>query len=222
VHAPLLGLGERRGATLRQATAAVIDRLSGTRTPQGAVAVVRIPVTTLDAVLSARPRLVAVLVGVSDPGNAGTVIRSADAAGADAVVLTAGSTDPWAGKVIRASAGSVFDLPVVTGEPPATLLPALRAAHLTVRATAVDGDEDLDRLIDAGALAGATAWVFGEEAAGLDAQTLAMADQRVRIPLRGKAESLNLAAAVAVCLFASSRAHRSGRPDPADSAPESG
>jgi TrmH family RNA methyltransferase len=161
----------------------------------------------LETVLSGEPRLVAMLCGVSDPGNAGTVIRTADAAGADAVVLTRGSTDPYSGKCVRASAGSLFHLPVVTGVSIAPTVTALHDAGLTVLATTLDGDsiDDLDDV-----LSGPVAWLFGNEAHGLDEAAVAAADRRVRVPIRGRAESLNLAAAAAVCLYSAVRAqHRS-------------
>ncbi len=213
-HPDLVGRAVSVGAELRPSTAEVVAKLSDTRTPQGAVATVAIPSATLESVLAGRPRLVVVLVGVADPGNAGTVIRTADAAGAEAVVVTAGSADVWAGKVIRASAGSVFALPVVSGQAIGPTIQLLQGAALAVLATAADGPDDLDDLVDAGALDGPTAWVLGSEAHGLDPAVAVRCDRRVRIALRGRAESLNLAAAAAVCLFASASAHR--RPGRAD------
>ncbi len=186
---------------------AVLDAMAGTVSPQGLVGVAPL-LDTSRARLPATPRLVAVLDAVNDPGNAGTVIRTADAAGADAVVLTAGSTDPHGGKCVRASAGSLWHLPVVTGLPTLEAVALLRARGLAVLATTGAGDSDLDALQDDGRLAGPTAWLFGTEAHGLPAEVLADADLRVRVPLRGRAESLNVAAAAAVCLYASARAHR--------------
>jgi RNA methyltransferase, TrmH family len=150
------------------------------------------------------PRLVVVLADIRDPGNAGTVLRSADAAGADAVVLAGDSVDPYNGKAVRASAGSLFHLPVVRGAPLAAALDAARAAGLRVLAADGGGEADLDE-VDLG---GPTAWLFGNEAWGLPAALGALADARVRIPISPRAESLNLAAAAAVCLFASAREHR--------------
>jgi TrmH family RNA methyltransferase len=167
------------------------------------VAVVEQPRHRLEHVLAGSPRNVAVLCGVADPGNAGTVIRTADAAGADAVVLTRGSTDPFSGKCVRASAGSLFHLPVVTGVTAALTVTALREAGLTVLATTLDG-ESIEDLGDV--LAGPVAWLFGNEAHGLDQEVVASADRAVRVPIRGRAESLNLAAAAAVCLYATARA----------------
>jgi TrmH family RNA methyltransferase len=171
------------------------------------VAVVGTSRRTLDDVLRDRPRLVTVLCRVADPGNAGTVIRTSDAAGAAAVALTRGSVDPYAGKCVRATAGSLFHLPVITGVTAAPTVNALREAGLTVLAATLDGD-DLDALTD-DELQRPTAWVFGSEAHGLDTALESAADRRVRVPIHGGAESLNLAAAAAVCLYASARAqHR--------------
>ena len=197
-----------------EVSAAVLAALGETVTPQGVVGVAAaIDVPLADAVTGAlvRPRLVAVLHEVADPGNAGTVLRTADAAGADAVVLTAGSVDPYNGKCVRATAGSLWHLPVVAGPPLVDVLAAARAAGLQVLATtgqAADGVDDLDTLADAGVLAAPTAWLFGNEAGGLPPAALTAADRRVRVPIHGRAESLNLAAAAAVCLYASARACR--------------
>jgi RNA methyltransferase, TrmH family len=183
----------------------VARSLGDTETPQGIVAVVGQPRHRLDEVLRGKPRLLAMLCGVADPGNAGTVIRTADAAGADAVLLTKGSTDPYAGKCVRASAGSLFHLPVVTGLSVPPTVDAVRDAGLSVLATTLDGDP-LDELDDV--LAGPVAWLFGNEAHGLTDDVLAAADRAVRVPIHGRAESLNLAAAAAVCLYATIRAQR--------------
>jgi TrmH family RNA methyltransferase len=199
----------RLAATDGIAVALVSDRvaaaLGDTRHPQGVVAVVAVPTADLTAVLSRRPRLVVVLVEAGDPGNVGTVIRTADAAGADAVVLTRGSVDPYGGKCVRASAGSLFHLPVVTGVDIEDTIAALRAGGLTVLATTLDGEDvnDMDDL-----LAAPAAWLFGNEAHGLAPQTAAAADRLIRVPIHGQAESLNLAAAAAVCLYATVRARR--------------
>jgi TrmH family RNA methyltransferase len=183
----------------------VAAALGETQHPQGVVAVVGIRAGTLETVLEHGPRLIVVLAGATDPGNTGTVIRTADAAGAEAVVLTRGSVDPYGGKCVRASAGSIFHVPLVVDCPPAAALAAIRDGGLQVFATTLDGDsiDDLDAELSA-----PTAWLFGSEAHGLQHETLAAADRRVRIPMPGRAESLNLAAAAAVCLFASARAHR--------------
>jgi TrmH family RNA methyltransferase len=186
----------------------VLATLTDAVTPQGVVALVQEETATWAAVLDRGPRLLAALVDVADPGNAGTVIRTADAAGADAVVLTTGSVDPYNPKAVRASAGSVCHLPVVTGVAEQELVGPARAAGLTVLAADAGGEDDLDRLDGAGALAAPALWVFGSEAHGLPAAVRAGADRRVRIPIHGRAESLNLAASAAICLYASARAQR--------------
>lgn len=180
--------------------------LSETVTPQGLVAVCRLVDTAVADVLARAPRLLAVLVEPNDPGNLGTIIRTADGAGADAVVLD-GGVDPYNGKAVRASAGSLFHLPVVEC-PVADLLAGAAAAGMRVLATTGRADRTLDELADDGSLAGPTAWLFGNEAHGLPEAVLAAVDETVRVPIYGAAESLNLAAAAAVCLYASARAQR--------------
>lgn len=201
----------RFGALLADAPVAVVsDRaakaLSDTVTPVGMVAVCELPGVALDEVLAARPQLVAVAVGVAEPGNAGTLIRIADAMGADAVVLTGHAVDPYNGKCLRASAGSVFTVPVVEEPDAVAAMAALQRAGLQTCATTVDGETVLD---DADALlAEPTAWLFGPEAHGLPTEVAARATHRIRIPMGGGAESLNVAAAAAICLYQSARAHR--------------
>jgi TrmH family RNA methyltransferase len=180
--------------------------LAETVHPQGLVAVCEQVDAPLRAALD--KRLVAVAVDIRDPGNAGTVLRTADAAGAGAVVFAGDAVDPYNGKCVRASAGSLFHVDVVRDRDPAGVVAALRDAGVQVLAATGHGDDDLDDLLDAGALDRPTAWLFGSEAHGLTADLLAAADRRVRVPLYGGAESLNLAAAAAVCLYASARAMR--------------
>jgi RNA methyltransferase, TrmH family len=176
--------------------------------------------TGLDEVLDGGPPpLLALLARVQDPGNAGTVVRAADAAGAGAVLLTHGSVDVHNPKVVRSTAGSLFHLDVVQGVDLADAVDRLRGAGVAVLATdgvPGRGSADLDDLLDdaedgAGPLAGPTAWLFGNEASGLDPAERELADLAVRVPLHGRAESLNLATAAAVCLYASARAHRPRR-----------
>jgi TrmH family RNA methyltransferase len=176
--------------------------LSGTVTPAGLVAVCEMPATGLDDVLAGAPRLVAVAVEISEPGNAGTLIRIADATGAAAVVLGGHSVDPYNGKCLRASAGSIFSIPVVVAPDVGAAIAGLRAAGLQVLATTLDGELALD---DAD-LTEPTAWLFGAESRGLSAQVAEHADHRVRIPMSGGAQSLNVAAAAAICLYQSARA----------------
>lgn len=186
------------------------ELLSETVTPQGLIAVCRLEQPSLTAVLDAAPRLMAVLVEPNEPGNVGAIIRTADAAGADAVVLV-GGVDAYNGKAVRASAGSLFHLPVVHEPGPATQVLDALAARLGTLATTGEGRADLDDLIDDGTLAAPSAWIFGTEAHGLPAEVLARSAHTVRVPIHGRAESLNLAAAAAVCLYASARAQRRTR-----------
>jgi len=191
-------------------SAGVLSAMAETISPQGLLGVAELLDVPLSQALEGGPRLVAVLEAVSDPGNAGTVIRTVDAAGGDAVVLTSGATDPHGSKCVRATAGSLWHLPVVTGPSIAESVVALRAAGLAVLATTGAGTDDLEDLQDSGALAAPTAWLFGNEAGGLSEQALELADRTVRIPLRGRAESLNLSVAAGLCLYATARAQHRG------------
>lgn len=151
-------------------------------------------------------RLVAVLAEAQDPGNAGTIIRTADAAGADAVVLMRGSVDATNPKVVRSTAGSLFHLPVLRGAGLEEVLEALDGAGLAV--LAADGSGPVG-LFDADELlARPCAWLFGNEARGLSPEALERAEAVVSVPVLGAAQSLNVAAAAAVCLYASVRAQR--------------
>lgn len=188
---------------------AALAGLTDTVSPQGVVAVCRFLEHRLDAVLAARPTLLAVCASVRDPGNAGSVIRSADAAGASAVVLAGTSVDLYNSKVVRASVGSLFHLPVLETAATSAAVAALKASGLTVLAADASGDMGLDDAVDGGLLAGPTAWMFGNEAWGMSTDELALADSVVRVPIYGRAESLNLATAATLCLYASARAQRS-------------
>jgi TrmH family RNA methyltransferase len=210
----LVRAAEDCGIPVHRLGADVLAGLSQTVTPQGVVAVCDLIDVPLAQALAARPRLVAVLAQVRDPGNAGTVVRAADAAGADAVVLTSASVDPYNGKCVRASAGSLFHLPLVAGIAVEDAVAGLRAAGLQVLAADGAGSRDLDEAADEGLLTAPTAWIFGNEAWGLPAEVAALADHVVRVPIHGRAESLNLATAAAVCLYASARAQRRPRPHP--------
>jgi RNA methyltransferase, TrmH family len=192
------------GIPVHVVTERAAKALSDTVTPVGLVAVCSVPETDLDDVLAGTPRLVAVAVEISEPGNAGTLIRIADAMGADAVVLAGHSVDPYNGKCLRASAGSIFSIPVVTEPDAAQAVTALMDAGLQVLATTVDGEVSLD---DA-ALDAPTAWLFGPESHGLPGELAKAATQRVHIPMPGSAESLNVASAASICLYQSARAHR--------------
>lgn len=205
-NAELLTVAQEHGVAASVVTERAAAALADTVTPQGLVAVCDLVDVSLEQALHGAPRLVAVLVDAGEPGNAGTVIRVADAAGADAVVLAGDSVDVHNGKCVRASAGSVFHLPIARHRHPLDVLAQARSGGLQVVATAADGELDLD---DADPLLRApTAWLFGNEAHGLPPELAAAADHRVRIPIHGRAESLNLATAAALCLYAGARAQR--------------
>ncbi|MEU2430922.1 RNA methyltransferase [Streptomyces sp. NPDC007861] len=207
-YAEIVDAARATGARVHYAADTVLAEVSQTVTPQGLVGVCRFLDSPFEEILTARPRLVAVLAHVRDPGNAGTVLRCADAAGADAVVLTDASVDLYNPKSVRASVGSLFHLPVAVGVPVEQAVGGLKAAGVRILAADGAGDDDLDDELDAGTMSGSTAWIFGNEAWGLPEETRALADAVVRVPIHGKAESLNLATAAAVCLYASARAQR--------------
>jgi TrmH family RNA methyltransferase len=186
-------------------TEAVLDAMADTVTPQGIVAVARQSPTSLRDVFAASPTLVAICEEVRDPGNLGTIIRAADAAGADAVVLTGRTVDPYNPKVVRATTGSLFHLPVSVGVDLASTVDRAHAAGLRIIAADVGGADFLDHRE---LLAEPTAWLFGNEARGLDDTSLAHADLSLRLPIYGSAESLNLATAASVCLYESAFAQR--------------
>ena len=198
------------GARTSFATDEVLAAMSETRHPQGVIAVCPLVTRSLDdlvASLASSAPLVVILDRVSDPGNAGTIIRTADAMGADAVVLTDGSVDPHNGKCVRSTAGSIFHVPICAEVPAAELMRAIQAAGLAIAAADARAAVSLEQARDI--LRGPIAWVFGSEAHGVDTAWLDIAASTVRIPMAGRAESLNLAAAAAICLYATSRA-RSG------------
>ncbi len=182
-------------------------------TPAGLVAVCRLLDRPLDHVVRAGARLVAVCAEVRDPGNAGTVVRTTDAAGGDAVVLAGEAVDLHNPKTLRASAGSAFHVPVAVEPDPDRALAVAREAGLQLLAADGDGEVDLTAP-PAGLLERPTAWLLGNEAHGLDAGLLAAADHRVRVPLHGRAESLNLASTRPRC--ASTRRRTAQRRPAAD------
>ncbi|MEU1118450.1 MULTISPECIES: RNA methyltransferase [unclassified Streptomyces] len=211
-HADIVAEARAAGARVHLADEDVIADISTTVTPQGLVGVCRFLDVPFEEILAARPKLVAVLAHVRDPGNAGTVLRCADAAGADAVIFTDASVDLYNPKSVRASVGSHFHLPVAVGVPVEQAVQGLKDAGVRILAADGAGADDLDTELDRGTMGTPTAWVFGNEAWGLPEETRALADAVVRVPIHGRAESLNLATAAAVCLYASARAQRAGSP----------
>jgi RNA methyltransferase, TrmH family len=208
--AELAAQAARGGAAVHAVSGEVMAELAQTITPQGLLAVCRFVDVPLARLIAAGPRLVVILANVRDPGNAGTVLRTADAAGADGVIFAGASVDPYNSKCVRASAGSLFHLPVVVGATVADSVPALRGAGLRVLAADGGAPRTLDEPDLAARLGQPTAWLFGNEAWGLPGDLLALADEAIAVPIYGQAESLNLAAAAAVCLYASAGALRPG------------
>jgi len=223
-HHDLVAAIAAAGIPVHIVSGEVMDDLAQTVTPQGLLAVcgfVDVPLADVaqramtappaePALIAPRaePALVALLANVRDPGNAGTVLRTADAAGAHAVVFADASVDPYNGKCVRASAGSLFHLPVVAGARLEDAVVTLREAGLRIVAADGRAGRSLDDPGVQERLAGPIAWMFGNEAWGLPPELVALADEPVAVPIYGRAESLNLAAAAAVCLYASARVQR--------------
>ena len=204
-HPDVRDAAREAGLEVEYTTEAVLDAMADTVTPQGIVAVARQSPSSQKDVFAASPRLVAICEEVRDPGNLGTIIRAADAAGADAVVLTGRTVDPYNPKVVRATTGSLFHVPVAVGADLASVVERAHAAGLRVIAADVGGDDFLARR---SMLAEPTAWLFGNEARGLEDEALAQADFALRLPIYGRAESLNLATAASVCLYETAFAQR--------------
>jgi TrmH family RNA methyltransferase len=196
------------GVDVEFVTEQVLETMADTVTPQGFVAVCHQFPTSVKDIFAAGPRLVAILEEVRDPGNAGTIIRAADSAGADAVILTGRTVDLYNPKVVRSSTGSIFHLPVAMDATLADVAERARSAGLQILAADIKG-EDMLLARNSGLLARPTAWLFGNEARGLNDDDLALADSAVTVPIYGNAESMNLATAASVCLYESAFAQRS-------------
>ena len=190
------------GARVHALAPGVLERVAGTVTPQPVMAVV--PFVDVDLGALGTATLLLVCVDLRDPGNAGTVLRSAEAAGAGGVVFCEGSVDPFNPKTVRASAGSVFHVPVVVGGQPLEVLQEMarwgvRRLATTARAGADHTEVDLT---------GPVAFVLGNEANGLPAEVLDAADELVSIRMAGRGESLNVGMAAAVVCFEALRQRR--------------
>ncbi|MFE1170572.1 TrmH family RNA methyltransferase [Nocardiopsis sp. NPDC058789] len=205
-HIDLMDAAHTAGVPTHRVSLDVMSELAQTITPQGVIAVCEFVDVPLESVSDVR--LAVVLSHVRDPGNAGTVLRTADAAGADVVIFTDASVDPYNGKCVRASAGSLFHLPVVVGVPVARAVDFLHGAGAKAWAADGSGDRDLHQLADDGDLDGPVGWVFGNEAWGLPEEIVQQTDGAVSVPIYGAAESLNLATAAAVCLYTTARQQR--------------
>lgn len=187
----------------------VMEKLSETQTPQGVVAVVHQQHVELGDILESNPRLLALLDRIQDPGNAGTILRAADAAGADGVLFSSESVDVYNGKVVRSTAGSLLHLPVAVGLNLAQTIYGLKQSGVQV--LVADGGGKPITELKSEELARPTAWVFGNEAGGVDPALLDLADHVVSIPIYGSAESLNLATAASICLYTTAFAQQASR-----------
>lgn len=205
---PLITLAQNMGAFVHPINDRAAAHMSDTKSTTGLFAICNPVLWPMKQALRGTPQLLSIPVETSEPGNAGTLIRVSDAMGADAVVFAGSTVDPQASKCVRASAGSLFHVPVARETNVAAVLQSVRARGLQLLATSADGEVDLDEATEL--LAQPTAWLFGNEAHGLGAEVLAQADHRVRIPIRGRAQSLNLATAASICLYESSKVLHAG------------
>ena len=186
---------------------AAMASISDTKTPQGILGVASIPQADAEAVWSAGPRQIVALEEAQDPGNVGVVLRTADAADVDLVVLGPGSADPFGLKSVRASAGSVFRVPVLRVDSVSDLV--VRAQGLGMCVLGTTGAAEVELFSATGPdLRRGTMWVFGNEANGLSEGVSSLCDQLVRIPMFGDSESLNLGAAAAICMYATAITQR--------------
>src|SRR5260370_38672006 len=190
-HGGMAARASRQGAAVHVVSGEVMADLAQTVTPQGILAVCRFVDVPLPALTAAAARLAVILASVRDPGNAGTVLRTADAAGAGGVVFSDASVDPYNSKCVRASAGSIFHLDLVLGGPVADTVGQLREAGLRVLAADGRTGQPLDQVEPRGVLGEPTAWLFGNEAWGLPDDLLALADETVPVPRYGPAKRLN-------------------------------
>ena len=207
-HQDLLGEAVRSGVAVAAVSGADFGTLSDTVTPQGVVAQCRRVDVDLATVWSGAPRLVVLCDQIRDPGNLGTVIRCADAFGADAVLVSGDAVDVYNPKTVRASTGSLFHLPIGVDADLHVATDAARTAGLQVFGADGKAYATIDDLVRSGELARPTLWVLGNEAWGLPEERAVLLDRLVARPIYGRAESLNLSAAAAVLLYASATAQR--------------
>lgn len=203
-HTDLVEAARRADVVWHTVTDDIVEALADTVHPQGVIARCAMLDRPLDAMLDRAPTFVVVCADIRDPGNAGAVIRCADAAGAQGVVFVGDSVDPHNPKAVRATVGSIFHVPIAIERDTELALMALQDAGLQV--LAADGGGDIGLFDAALDLSVPTAWLMGNEAWGLPDDVRALADSVVAVPIFGRAESLNLATAAAVCLYATARA----------------
>lgn len=200
-HTELVEQAEAAHVEVQLVSESVLKVMCDTNNPQGMLAVCHQLDVELDDLIATKPQLVALLANIRDPGNAGTVLRAADAAGADGIIFSSNSVDAYNPKVVRSTTGSIFHLPIVIGADITETIAKLKAAGIQVLAANVGGVELPS--IEQEQLAKPTAWVLGNEAWGFEPETLELVDQEVAVPIYGAAESLNLATAASICLYAS-------------------
>ena len=211
-YADLLNRASTAGVRVWRASAAAVAEVSDTVTPQGVLAICRNVDSTLAEALTGAAKLVVLCDRIRDPGNLGTVIRCADAFGADAVLVSQDSVDLYNTKAVRASTGSLFHLPVVLDVDLPTAVTRARTIGLQVLGADGGAPRTVDDLARSGQLAGPTMWVLGNEAWGLPQDRSVQLDGRVAVPMYGMAESLNLSTAAAVLLYATATAQRASEP----------
>lgn len=201
---PLARRAARSGLEVHEADERVIAAIGDAQTPQGIVAECAIPSTSIDDVVSGHGPVV-ICDRLADPGNLGTILRTAEAVGAPGVLITRGSVDPWNPKAVRASAGSSFRIPVVQVESVRQGADRIRSAGWKVVALAADAPVSVFDVIDGERRRGEDvqrlAWLVGSEAHGITSEGLASSDLRASIPMSPSVESLNAAVSVAICLY---------------------
>jgi RNA methyltransferase, TrmH family len=207
-HRDLVNAAGNAGVRISVAPSRAVTELAATVTPQGLVAVCQMIDVPTDEALAGMPQLAVLCDQVRDPGNLGTVIRCADAFGADAVLVSQDSVDVYSAKTVRATAGSLFHLPLAVGVSVHAAITQARESGLQIFGTDAAAPHTINDLAGSGELAGPILWVMGNEAWGLQPHHRAMVDRLVALPLYGQAESLNLSTAAAVFLYASATAQR--------------
>lgn len=195
-----------RDTEMIETTERIISELSDTEHPQGIIAVATYETFELSSIRSGKDSIFVVCDGIQDPGNLGTIIRTSDAAGADAVIILPGTCDPFMQKVIRASAGSIFNIPVIFSEKD-NLKKWIRKRDIRLIVTAPGSSSTIYDLN----LNGSIAFAFGNEARGVSEELITGADEIVSIPILGKAESLNVSVAASICLYEAVRQRKLGR-----------
>ena len=206
-HSDLLQLVLQTGTEFLEASDVDISRLSQAQSPQGVIAISRFIDVKLETLPTDQNAQFIFLNNIRDPGNLGNIIRTADAAGVAGVLLTSGSVDIYNPKVVRASTGSIFNVPIVTGVALEECIASLKQFGIRVIAADVSG-RSISDLEQQTIFHNAIVWLFGNEAHGLSNDDIAVADEVVSVPIFGRAESLSLQTAAAICVYQSSFARQ--------------